>query len=81
MKALVTVALALALALAPGVAAAYPQFQLSKDQTCTSCHLSPAGGLLLGENGLATADTISTSISRPRPGMAAVGPSWLQISA
>lgn len=32
-------------------AAAYPQFQLSRDQTCSSCHLSPAGGGLLSENG------------------------------
>lgn len=32
-------------------ALAYPQFQLSRDQTCTSCHLSPEGGDLLSENG------------------------------
>ncbi|HEX2691824.1 MAG TPA: hypothetical protein VHN14_34680 [Kofleriaceae bacterium] len=38
---------------------AYPQFQMSRDQTCTGCHLSPAGGGLLNENGLATAETIS----------------------
>jgi hypothetical protein len=30
---------------------AYPQFQLSRDQTCSSCHLDPAGGGLLSENG------------------------------
>jgi hypothetical protein len=39
-----------------GVAHAYPQFQLVKDQNCSSCHLSPAGGGLLSENGLATAE-------------------------
>ena len=38
---------------------AYPQFQLIRDQMCTSCHLSPAGGNLLNENGLATAESIS----------------------
>jgi hypothetical protein len=47
------------LALRPGTAEAYPQFQLSRDQTCTGCHVSPAGGGLLNENGLATAETIS----------------------
>jgi hypothetical protein len=35
---------------------AYPQYQLSRDQTCASCHLSPAGGGLLNENGIATAE-------------------------
>ena len=30
---------------------AYPQYQLSHDTTCTGCHLSPAGGGLLNENG------------------------------
>ena len=39
------------LALADHRASAYPQFQLSRDQTCSSCHLSPSGGGLLGENG------------------------------
>jgi hypothetical protein len=41
------------------VAHAYPQFQLVKDQTCSSCHLSPAGGGLLSENGLSTAEAMS----------------------
>jgi hypothetical protein len=51
-----------AAALALGAAArsyAYPQFQMSRDQTCTGCHISPAGGGLLTENGLATAEAIS----------------------
>jgi hypothetical protein len=38
---------------------AYPQFQMSREQTCTGCHISPAGGGLLTENGLAVADSIS----------------------
>jgi hypothetical protein len=42
-----------------GTAHAYPQFQLSRDQTCTACHISPAGGGLLNENGLVTAETNS----------------------
>ena len=41
------------------VAHAYPQFQLVKDSTCSSCHLSPAGGGLLSENGMATAEALS----------------------
>jgi len=42
-----------------GTAHAYPQFQMSRDQTCTGCHISPAGGGLLNENGLTTAEGIS----------------------
>ena len=62
------------------VAAAYPQFQLSKDQTCTSCHISPAGGLLLNENGLAIAESMSTNGGAPEAAHGAlVGPDWLQL--
>ena len=72
----------LALAFAAGAADAYPQFQLAKDQTCASCHISPAGGLLLNENGLNTADTISTFHQPPEAAHGAlVGPSWLELSA
>jgi hypothetical protein len=46
-------------ALLGGRADAYPQYQLSRDQMCTSCHLSPAGGGLLNENGLNTAEVAS----------------------
>jgi hypothetical protein len=53
------IALATVAALA-GVAEAYPQFQLSRDKTCTGCHVSPAGGGLLTENGESTAEGIST---------------------
>jgi hypothetical protein len=38
---------------------AYPQFQLSRDQTCTGCHISPSGGGLLNENGLNTVEAMS----------------------
>lgn len=53
MRALVILGTLLGLA---GVAHAYPQYQLSRDQTCTGCHLSPAGGNLLSENGLMVAE-------------------------
>ena len=54
----VVVILALALVgTASRHAAAYPQYQLSRDQTCTGCHLSPAGGGLLTENGYSVAET------------------------
>jgi hypothetical protein len=42
-----------------GRAYAYPQFQLSRERTCSGCHISPAGDGLLNENGLVTAETIS----------------------
>jgi hypothetical protein len=38
---------------------AYPQYQLSHDQTCTGCHLSPSGGGLLSENGYSLAEATS----------------------
>jgi hypothetical protein len=44
---------------AVGTAHAYPQFQLSRDQTCTACHLDPAGSGLLSENGYAVAEQMS----------------------
>lgn len=53
------VAVVAMLAVFGGTAHAYPQFQMSRDQTCTGCHISPAGGGLLNENGLATAEGIS----------------------
>lgn len=43
---------------AGGVAEAYPQFTLSRDKTCTGCHVSPAGGGLLNENGENVAESI-----------------------
>jgi hypothetical protein len=58
MVALVMVGVA---AMTAGTAAAYPQFQLSTDnERCSNCHLSPAGGGLLGDYGRSeAADTIS----------------------
>ena len=47
------------LGLASRRAAAYPQYQLSRDQTCSNCHLSPAGGGLLSENGYQVAEAFS----------------------
>lgn len=44
---------------AAATARAYPQYQISRETTCTGCHLSPAGGGLLGENGLAVAENSS----------------------
>jgi len=71
-------AAAVALAALGGVADAYPQFQLSRDRTCTGCHLSPAGGGLLNENGLATAESISQLGTAPEFFYGKVPtPSWL----
>ncbi|MDX2090101.1 MAG: hypothetical protein SFX73_19745 [Kofleriaceae bacterium] len=77
MRAVVIIALVLASA---GVAAAYPQFQLAYDQTCTGCHISPSGGNLLNENGLATAESISMFGTAPEFLHGVVTPpSWLTL--
>jgi len=47
---------AIVAAAAPRVAAAYPQYQLDSDKTCTGCHLAPDGGGILNENGTNTAE-------------------------
>lgn len=61
-------------------AAAYPQYQLAKDQTCSGCHLSPAGGGLLNENGLTVAESASTFGGAPEAAHGAlVGPGWLTL--
>ena len=61
-------------------AAAYPQYQLSRDQTCTSCHLSPSGGGLLTENGEAVAESFSQWGTSPAFMYGKVPlPSWLTI--
>lgn len=68
------------LALAGGRALAYPQFQLSKDQTCAGCHISPAGGGLLSENGTNTAEEISMLGTNPEFMYGKLGtPDWLQL--
>ena len=65
---------------ATGTAAAYPQFQLSRDQTCSGCHLSPAGGGLLNENGLSTAESMSQYGTAPEFFYNKVPtPSWLEL--
>jgi hypothetical protein len=63
-----------------GTAHAYPQFQMSRDQTCSGCHISPAGGGLLNENGLATAEGISQFGTAPEFFYGKVPtPSWLTL--
>ena len=70
---------AVAIAIANRPAAAYPQYQLSRDQTCSGCHLSPAGGGLLTENGYSVAETYSQLANNKPEFMYGVlpTPSWL----
>jgi hypothetical protein len=74
-----TIALAvIALAGLVGIAEAYPQYQLSRDKTCTGCHISPSGGGLLNENGLAQAEALSKWGTKPEFFYGKVPtPSWL----
>jgi hypothetical protein len=59
---------------------AYPQFQLSKDPTCSGCHISPSGGGLLNENGMNTAEAISQYGTNPDFMYGKLGlPSWLML--
>lgn len=68
------------LAIASGRADAYPQFQLSYDQTCSGCHIVPAGGGLLSENGMMTAESISMLGTNPEFLNGAIGtPEWLRL--
>lgn len=77
MKALVV---AVVLVVAAGSAEAYPQFQLSRDQTCTGCHISPAGGGMLNENGLSVAEGIAKLDHAPEFMYGKVPtPDWLQL--
>ena len=60
---------------------AYPQFQLSKDQTCSSCHISPAGGGPLTENGLNVAQNTSQWGTAPEFFYGKIPtPSWLTLA-
>jgi hypothetical protein len=83
-KCAVVVAISLGLVALLGLshrADAYPQFQLSRDQTCASCHISPAGGGILNENGLNVAETMSTFGTPPGPLHGWVEtPSWFMFS-
>lgn len=64
----------------PRAAHAYPQFQLSHDQTCVGCHVSPAGGGLLTENGRNMAESISQLGHAPELFYGAwTPPSWLTL--
>lgn len=63
-----------------GRAAAYPQFQLSGDATCTGCHISPAGGGTLNENGLQVAETQSWKGTDPTFFYGTSLPAWFQVS-
>jgi hypothetical protein len=63
-----------------GTAEAYPQFHMSRDQTCSGCHISPSGAGLLNENGLSTAETISQWGTAPEFFYGRVPtPSWLTL--
>ena len=68
------------LGLAGRRAAAYPQYQLSRDQTCSNCHLSPAGGGLLSENGYQVAESFSQLGTAPQFMYDKIPlPTWLSI--
>jgi hypothetical protein len=68
------------LAISAGTAAAYPQFQLSRDSVCSGCHISPAGGGMLSENGTNTAEGISALGTNPEFMYGKVPtPEWLQL--
>src|SRR3569833_4473968 len=71
--------LVLALVLVGSHAAlAYPQFQLSRDQLCSSCHLAPEGGGMLNENGGVFAENFSGFGTMPEFMYGKIPlPSWL----
>jgi hypothetical protein len=81
MRSVIGIALGVALmAVANPRAAAYPQFQLSRDQTCTNCHISPSGGGLLTENGYNVAEASSQLGTPPEFMYGKVPqPSWLAL--
>lgn len=71
---------AIALAASAGVAGAYPQFHVSREQTCGACHLSPDGGGLLNEYGEMTAQDDAKWGGDPRFLHGAVElPEWLHL--
>jgi len=77
---LVMIAALAGVAALAGAAEAYPQFQMSRDQTCTGCHVSPAGGGLLNENGLNTSEGISQFGTAPEFFYGKIPlPSWLAL--
>jgi hypothetical protein len=61
-------------------ALAYPQFQLSRDQMCSSCHLAPEGGGMLNENGGVFAQNFSQFGTAPEFMYGKIPlPSWLSL--
>lgn len=73
---------AFALCATAAVAHAYPQFQLSREQTCVSCHLSPTGGGLINENGELTAEDDAKWGGDPRFVNGALElPTWMHLGA
>jgi hypothetical protein len=78
---LCTVGLAIGIvALGNRDAAAYPQYQLSRGQSCTECHVSPAGGGLLSEQGMVTAESESKKGHAPEFLYGVwTPPSWLRL--
>ncbi len=52
--------LAVVLLAAPRAAAAYPQFSLSRQITCSACHVSPAGGGIVDNMGIIASEDDST---------------------
>jgi hypothetical protein len=79
MRAIVlTLAIASTIA-SPRHAAAYPQYQLASDKTCTGCHLSPDGGGILNENGTNVAETTAWHPGDGRFMYGMSKPSWLEL--
>jgi hypothetical protein len=62
------------------VAHAYPQFQLSRDATCSGCHLAPDGGGALNENGIAVAESLAWQDGDGTFMYGLHTPSWLELS-
>ncbi|MEO7094909.1 MAG: hypothetical protein ABI175_16740 [Polyangiales bacterium] len=80
MKRVVFVVALAAVWLSGGQAHAYPQFQLAYDVTCTGCHISPAGGNLLNENGLGVAEANALFPDKPEVMYGAFKlPSWFNL--
>ena len=70
-----------AVAALAGAAEAYPQFHLSRDKACTSCHISPAGGGLLTENGESVSEAIAMIDHSGAPFYGKIPfPEWLTVS-